>query len=107
MTYSIKEVSKIFNLSIYTLRYYDKQGLLPFVSKNQSGYREFTESDLNLIHTICCLKNTGMPLKQIRTYIDCVMEGPVSIEARKQLLLDHRKVVLEKFREINGKSKRS
>ncbi|GAB3961199.1 hypothetical protein GCM10027614_83770 [Micromonospora vulcania] len=33
MTYSIKEVSKIFNLSIYTLRYYDKQGLLPFVSK--------------------------------------------------------------------------
>ncbi|EGP8367258.1 MerR family DNA-binding transcriptional regulator, partial [Listeria monocytogenes] len=54
MTYSIKEVSKIFNLSIYTLRYYDKQGLLPFVSKNQSGYREFTESDLNLIHTICC-----------------------------------------------------
>ncbi|EAC4650467.1 MerR family transcriptional regulator, partial [Listeria monocytogenes] len=100
MTYSIKEVSKIFNLSIYTLRYYDKQGLLPFVSKNQSGYREFTESDLNLIHTICCLKNTGMPLKQIRTYIDCVMEGPVSIEARKQLLLDHRKVVLKNLEKL-------
>lgn len=95
MTYSIKEVSKIFNLSIYTLRYYDKQGLLPFVSKNQSGYREFTESDLNLIHTICCLKNTGMSLKQIRTYIDYCMEGPVSIEARKQLLLDHRAAVLK------------
>ncbi|EAC6381287.1 MerR family transcriptional regulator, partial [Listeria monocytogenes] len=100
MTYSIKEVSKIFNLSIYTLRYYDKQGLLPFVSKNQSGYREFTESDLNLIHTICCLKNTGMPLKQIRTYIDYCMEGPVSIEARKQLLLDHRAAVLKSLEDL-------
>ncbi|EBF5108096.1 MerR family transcriptional regulator [Listeria monocytogenes] len=100
MTYSIKDVSKIFNLSIYTLRYYDKQGLLPFVSKNQSGYREFTESDLNLIHTICCLKNTGMPLKQIRTYIDYCMEGPVSIEARKQLLLDHRAAVLKSLEDL-------
>jgi DNA-binding transcriptional MerR regulator len=75
MTYTIKEVSEIFDLSIYTLRYYDKQGLLPFVSKNASGYREFTESDLGFIYTICCLKNTGMPLKDIRTYIDYCMQG--------------------------------
>ncbi|MBC1736524.1 MerR family transcriptional regulator [Listeria seeligeri] len=97
MTYSIKEVAKIFDLSIYTLRYYDKQGLLPFVSKNQSGYREFTDSDLNLIHTICCLKNTGMPLKQIRAYIDYCMVGVDSIGSRKQLLLAHREAVLQEL----------
>ncbi len=97
MTYTIKEVSEIFDLSIYTLRYYDKQGLLPFVSKNDSGYREFTESDLGFIYTICCLKNTGMPLKDIRTYIDYCMQGTSSIESRRQLLENHRQNVLEQL----------
>ncbi|MFV0561032.1 MAG: MerR family transcriptional regulator [Enterococcus sp.] len=100
MTYTIKEVAKIFNLSTYTLRYYDKEGLLPFVSKNESGYREFTEADLGLIHTICCLKNTGMPIKDIRTYITYCMEGPDTIPLRKELLLAHKKNVLENLEKI-------
>ncbi|KRM10558.1 MerR family transcriptional regulator [Paucilactobacillus suebicus] len=90
MTYTIKEVSEKVNLSIYTLRFYDKQGLLPFVARNQSGYREFTDGDLNLIHTICCLKDTGMKLDDIRQYIKYVMGGPATIEQRKALLKKHR-----------------
>jgi DNA-binding transcriptional MerR regulator len=97
MTYTIKEVSELFDLSIYTLRYYDKQGLLPFVSKNASGYREFTESDLGFIYTICCLKNTGMPLKDIRTYIDYCMQGVSTIDSRRSLLEAHRRNVLEEI----------
>ncbi|WP_088809788.1 MULTISPECIES: MerR family transcriptional regulator [Listeria] len=97
MTYTIKEVSEMFNLSIYTIRYYDKQGLLPFVSKNKSGYREFTESDLQFIHTICCLKATGMSIKDIRTYISYCMVGTESIASRKKLLSDHRDKVLEEI----------
>ena len=65
MSYSIKEVSQKVGLSIYTLRFYDKQGLLPFVARNDAGYREFTDGDLNLIHTICCLKETGMKISDI------------------------------------------
>ena len=65
MTYSIKEVAEKTNLSIYTLRFYDKQGLLPFVSRNASGYRTFTEGDLHLLKTICCLKETGMKIADI------------------------------------------
>lgn len=98
MTYSIKEVAEKTGLSIYTLRYYDKQGLLPFVSRNEAGYREFTDSDLNFIHTICCLKNTDMKIKDIKKYIGYCMQGAASIDDRKQLLLKHRQEVLAKQR---------
>ena len=80
MTYSIKEVSEKVGLSIYTLRFYDKQRLLPFVARNQVGYREFTDGDLNIIHTICCLKDTGMKINDIREYVNDIMAGPTTID---------------------------
>jgi len=95
-TYSIKEVATMFDLSISTIHYYDKQGLLPFVDKNASGYRAFTQSDLNFIHTICCLKDTGMPIKTIKTYINLCMAGPDTIPDRRALLTAHKQAVLAK-----------
>lgn len=99
-TYSIGEVAEMFHLSISTLHYYDKKGLLPFVEKNDSGHRAFTESDLQFIQTICCLKDTDMPIKDIRTYINYCMEGPSTIEKRKALLLAHKRQVLAKQEKI-------
>ena len=95
MTYTIKEVAHKVGLSAYTLRFYDKQGLLPFVSRDQSGYRAFTDGDLHLLHTIICLKNTGMTISNIRQYIGYVMAGPESIAKRRQLLTDHRHAILD------------
>jgi len=100
LTYTIKEVAGKVGLPAYTLRFYDKQGLLPFVSRNQSGYRAFTEGDLHLLHTIICLKNTGMPISHIRQYIDYVMQGPQSIEQRRQLLNTHRVAILAQQAQI-------
>ncbi|PWG00425.1 MerR family transcriptional regulator [Levilactobacillus bambusae] len=100
MTYTIKQAAEKSGLSIYTLRFYDKEGLLPFVARNQSGYREFTDGDLNLIHTICCLKNTGMKISAIRTYIDDVMAGPQTVDHRRELLTAHRDAVLENQRQV-------
>lgn len=94
-TYSIKEVADYFHLPISTIRYYDKKGLLPFVSKSEAGYRVFSESDFGFIKTICCLKNTGMPIKDIRTYIDLCMQGTASIQQRRELLQQHKKNVLK------------
>ena len=93
MTYAIKEVAEKTGLSIYTLRFYDKQGLLPFVSRDSSGYRAFTEGDLHLLKTICCLKNTGMKIADIRQYIRYVMAGPTSIPQRQALLHAHRQAI--------------
>ncbi|KRN99770.1 hypothetical protein IV57_GL002376 [Companilactobacillus kimchiensis] len=94
-TYSIKEVADYFNLPISTIRYYDKKGLLPFVSKNDTGYRVFSESDFGFIKTICRLKDTGMPIKDIKTYIDLCMQGTSTIGQRKQMLQRHKANVLK------------
>ena len=101
-TYTIHEVAELFNLPISTIRYYDKKGLLPFVGKNDAGNREFTRSDLGFIKTICCLKDTGMPIKEIREYIQDCMEGPSTIGARRQLLKIHRQRVLDEQAKINA-----
>lgn len=92
-TYSIKEVAQYFGLATSTIRYYDKQGLLPFVSKNNAGYRVFSESDFGFIKTICCLKNTGMPIKDIKQYIQLCMQGTSSIDQRRKMLKQHKQNV--------------
>lgn len=99
-TYTIKEVAEQFELSISTIHYYDKQGLLPFVAKNDAGYRIFTQSDLNFIHTICCLKNTGMSIKDIRRYITLCMQGTSTIEKRKLLLLAHKEEIARQQQQL-------
>ena len=94
MIYTIKAVAEKTQLSIDTLRYYDKAGLLPFVSRNASGYRAFTDGDLRLLKTITCLKNTGMKLREIRRYIAYVMQGPSSVPQRQAMLNAHRTAIL-------------
>ena len=99
-TYTIKEVADLFDLSVSAIRFYDKKGMLPFVAKNASGYREFTESDLNLIHTICCLKDTGMPINEIKKYIEFCMDGSKTIPQRKALLEAHKEAVLQQQEQL-------
>ena len=69
MTYSISEAAKQMGVSVHTLRYYDKEGLLPFVER-VNGRRVFKDSDFSWLKIISCLKNTGMPLKEIRRYME-------------------------------------
>ena len=69
MYYSIKQVSEKKNIASHTLRYYDKEGLLPFVERSKSGIRKFSDSDLEWLDLICCLKSTGMTIKQIKEFV--------------------------------------
>lgn len=101
MTYSIKDIAEMFNISIYTIRFYDKEGLLPFVLRNKAGNRVFTESDVGLFRTICCLKDTGMQIKDIKKYIDLCMEGTETIDLRKKLLLEHEEVIINQIKNLN------
>jgi DNA-binding transcriptional MerR regulator len=101
MAYTIKEAAEKVNLTVHTLRFYDKEGLLPFVSRDGAGNRIFTESDLEWLRLICCLKNTGMPIKQIGVYIQWCMQGDSSLEARRELLIEHRQAVIEQIKELS------
>ena len=85
MGYSIGQVAEKTRLSTYTLRYYEKEGLLPFVKKSKSGLRVFSDNDLSWLSMIECLKETGMPLKGIKQYIDWYVEGDSTLPQRLEM----------------------
>ncbi|KFI40010.1 putative MerR family transcriptional regulator [Bifidobacterium actinocoloniiforme DSM 22766] len=75
---SIQEVSDLMGISSYTLRYYEKIGLLSFVRRDAHGVRQFEPEDLLTLNTVRCLKETGMPLKEIKHYLTLIQEGMAS-----------------------------
>lgn len=85
MGYSIGQAAKKKGLTAHTLRYYDKEGLLPFVKKSSSGQRVFAETDLEWLDMIECLKGTGMPLKDIKQYLDWFVEGDSTLPQRLEM----------------------
>jgi DNA-binding transcriptional MerR regulator len=92
-TYSISEVAKELNLTIYTLRYYDKEGLMPFVERSPNGVRLFKDSDISTLRIIECLKSTGMPIKDIKTFIDWCTEGDSTLQERHDLFMERKATV--------------
>jgi DNA-binding transcriptional MerR regulator len=96
-------VAKKLNVTIYTIRYYDKEGLFPFLDRTASGNRIFKEQDIEWIDLICCLKSTGMQIKDIRTLIEnCTLENAV-LDKSLQMLMDHKKAVQKEIEEIHHK----
>ncbi|MFC6177526.1 MerR family transcriptional regulator [Companilactobacillus huachuanensis] len=97
MAYSIGEVAEKTGLSSYTLRYYDKEGLMPFVHRGNGGRREFTEDDMDFVDLISCLKETGMSLKEIKEFINMSMEGNNTLEARLAMFKRQRDEVMKQI----------
>lgn len=100
MKYSIGEVAKKLNLTAYTLRYYDKEGLIPFVERTPNGIRVFKESDLDALKVIECLKSTGMPIKEIKNFIDWCSEGDASLQQRYDMFMERKATVLAQMEEL-------
>lgn len=100
MMYTVGEMAKLLMVPTSTLRYYDKEGLLPFVERSPGGMRMFQEKDYEWLQIIECLKKTGMPLKDIRTYIDMAMRGDETIESRLQMILRQREAVREQMAQL-------
>nr|WP_269448576.1 MerR family transcriptional regulator [Metabacillus kandeliae] len=82
------------------MRFYDKEGLLPFISRTSNGNRQFSERDLELVKLICCLKDTGMSIKEIRRYMEISMAGEKTFETRKEMMKAHRKEVLRQINDL-------
>ncbi len=102
MNYSIGQVADKFDLSIHTLRYYEKEGLLPFVKRTTSGIRQFDEQTIESLRIVECLKKTGMPLKDIRQFMDWALEGDSSLEQRQSMFHERKKVVLDQIAELQS-----
>ena len=97
MDYSIKQVAEITHLPPHTLRYYEKEGLVPFVERTGGGIRRFSEHDLEWLGLICCLKSTGMPIRQIKEFVELSAEGDDTLKVRCDMLKEHKKAVKEEI----------
>lgn len=91
MTYSIGEVSEMLEIPISTLRYYDKKGLLPLIERTNGNIRIFSEMDVRWLRMIDCLKNTGMKLKEIKTFFEWCEKGDSTIGQRYEMFLERKK----------------
>ncbi len=93
MNYSISQISERFGLKPHTLRYYEKEGIIQ-PGKTPAGIRYYTDEDVARLDMVCCLKSTGMPLKNIKHYFDLCNEGDTTLEQRMDLFKAHREQVL-------------
>ena len=93
MPYTIKQAAELTNLTPVTLRYYDKQGLLPYIERRESGYRMFSDGDIAMLRVIECLKKSGMSVKDIRQFSEWVLMGDDSLQERYEMFLERKKAV--------------
>lgn len=99
MSYSISEVAKMLNVSPYTIRYYDKEGLFPLV-KRVNGIRVFEDKDFPWLRMLNCLKSLNMPIKKIKEYVDLALKGDETLNERYQLILEQEENIQNQINEL-------
>ena len=100
MVYTVGEMAKKLDVPASTLRYYDKEGLLPFVERSSGGIRMFQESDFEWLQVIGCMKKAGMSIRDIRQYIELALRGDDTIDTRLKMFTHQRDVLLAQMEEM-------
>ena len=100
MLYTVGEMAKVLDIPASTLRYYDKEGLLPFVERSKGGIRMFTEKDYEWLKVIECLKKSGLSIKEIRAFIDMTSRGDDSLRERFDLFDSRRRTVEKQIEDM-------
>ena len=97
--YSIGEISKMFQFPISTLRYYDKEGLFPHL-KRVNGVRQFSESEIETLRVIDCLKKSGLEIKEIKEYMSLCSLGNTTLKQRKEIFEKQKEEVLQEMEKL-------
>ncbi|GHV78096.1 MerR family transcriptional regulator [Spirochaetia bacterium] len=97
---TIAEVGKKYDLSVDTLRYYERIGLLPPVKRNSGGFRDYGEEECNWVYFIKCMRNAGITIEALTEYVSLSGQGVSTIPARKALLVEQRAVLAKRSQEI-------
>ena len=103
---TIKEVSEKFGISQDTLRYYERVGLIPPVTRTPSGNRDYQESDLGWVENAVCMRNAGVPIEALIEYVKLYQMGDATFEARRQLLQEQYDALQEQKEQIEATMKR-
>lgn len=97
---TITEVSKQYELSQDTLRYYERIGLIPDVMRIKSGIRDYKPGDLKWVEFAKCMRNAGIPIETLIEYVALFQQGEDTAEARRELLLEQRRLLSERVVEM-------
>ena len=100
---TIKEVCEKYDITPDTLRYYERVGVIPEVSRTKGGIRDFTEEDMKWVENAVCMRSAGVPVEMLIEYVKLFQEGDSTITARRNLLIEARAEVqknLDKYQAI-------
>ena len=96
----IAEVSERYGVSSDTLRYYERIGLIPTVTRLDNGIREYSELDLKRVEFIKCMRSAGLPIEVLIEYVSLVQKGDTTAEVRKDILIEQRNILAEHIKEL-------
>jgi len=98
----IAEVSERYGISLDTLRYYERIGLIPPVHRNEGGIRDYNDLDLRRVEFIKCMRSAGLPVEVLIEYVALVQQGDRTIEARKEILREQRELLAARMSEMQN-----
>ena len=94
---TIAQVSQKYGVSADTLRYYERIGLIPAVNRNESGIRDYTETDCNWVNFAKCMRAAGISVESLIEYVALFQQGDKTRAARKEILIEERAKLLERI----------
>ena len=97
---TIKEVSEQLGITQDTLRYYEKVGMIPPVTRTEGGIRDYQEEDIAWVKLATCMRSAGLPVKVMIDYLNLYQQGDSTIQARCNLLKKQREKLLEQRKQI-------
>ena len=98
--YTIKEVAQKMDVSEHTLRFWAKSGFFPFIKRNENNIRLFSDSDLEWVKIVKCLRSVGTENKAIKRYIDLCIKGDSTIKERYGIICDTKQKALKQMQEL-------
>ncbi len=98
--HTVKEAARITELTEHAVRFYTDKGLVPSLRRDENNIRMFDEESINWLHGVKCLKQSGMPIEVIKTYVDLCLEGDSTVPQRYKLIMEHKDEALIKLEEV-------
>lgn len=99
---TIKEVAEKYDISADTLRYYERVGMIPKVTRRPNGIRDYQESDLGWVELAICMRSAGLPIEVMIEYVKLYKEGDNTIPARLELLQEQMNALKEQKAQIES-----
>lgn len=99
---TISEVSRKYNITADTIRYYEKEGLIPAVPRDKNGIRDFDENSCGWIEFIKCMRSAGLEIETLKRYVSLFRQGTKTVKERKILLIEQREKLLKKQENIKA-----